>query len=213
MTGSNLLVVLARAAAEMSLPAEEPADESSDAVDTTTAEVLARSLLHEVGTRLAHTEGVADQARRAKQILSEPWRSALVPAAWLHDVGYCCDLAVVHFHPLDGARYLREQGWRLEVCRLVAWHTTAEEEARIRGLDTLLETEFARPPRLATDALAWADLTSSPAGEHWSPQERIAEILDRYPPGSIVHRAVIASLPALWAAVTIVEECLARQPM
>jgi hypothetical protein len=213
MTGSNLLVVLARAAAEMSLPAEEPADESSAAVDTATAEVLARSLLYEVGARLAHTERVADQARRAEHLLPEPWRSALVPAAWLHDVGYHCDLAVVHFHPLDGARYLREQGWRLEVCRLVAWHTTAEQEARIRGLDTLLETEFASPPRLAADALAWADLTSSPAGEHWSPQERIAEILDRYPPGTIVHRAVIAALPALRAAVTVVEESLARQPM
>ena len=172
--------------------------------DAAMAEGLAKSLLEDMGTRRAHTQRVADQACRARSLLYEPWRSALVPAAWLHDVGYSDDLAVVGFHPLDGARYLRHLGWPSTVCRLVAWHTTAEHEARLRDLDALLESEFVRPPQLAADVLAWADLTSSPMGERWSLQRRFTEIFARYPPESIVHRAVVASRPELLAAATVV---------
>ncbi len=180
----------------------------SGAFDVAAAESLARSLLLDVGTRLAHTWRVADQARLAQGLLPEPWRSALVPAAWLHDVGYCGDLAAVGFHPLDGARYLHDRGWSAEVCRLVAWHTTAEQEARLRGLHSCFEAEFTSPPEWVADVLAWADLTSSPAGERWSPQERLAEILHRYSREAIVHQAVTASLPGLLEAVTAVQRCV-----
>jgi HD superfamily phosphodiesterase len=32
----------------------------------------------------------------------------LEAAAWLHDIGYSPEIAVSGFHPLDGARYLRD---------------------------------------------------------------------------------------------------------
>jgi putative nucleotidyltransferase with HDIG domain len=63
----------------------------------------------------------------------------LVAAAWLHDIGYSQELVDSGFHPLDGARYLRDQGWDPVVVQLVAHHSGAEVEAEERGLrDQLL---------------------------------------------------------------------------
>jgi hypothetical protein len=130
-------------------------------------------------------------------------------AAWLHDVGYSPDLVVTGFHPLDGARWLRDHQWPASTCRLVAWHTQALEEARLCGLAEALASEFERPPRLVASALAWADLTSSPSGERCDPDDRFAEIFERYPPGSVVHAATRTALPALRAAVRAIEDLLA----
>jgi hypothetical protein len=136
------------------------------------------------------------------------WRSAARDAAWLHDIGYNPELAATAFHPLDGARWLRAHHWSDKTCSLVAWHTESLEEARRYGLDVDLAAEFDRPPGIAAAALAWADLTSSPSGERWDANRRLAEILDRYPPGSVVHEATRASLPALHAAVEQIEGLL-----
>lgn len=175
---------------------------------------LAVELLEGVGSRLEHTRRVADQAGRVCRLLGGPWGAALVPAAWLHDLGYSPAVAVTGFHPLDGARYLRRSGWPPEVCRLVAWHSAAAAEAELRGLALTLADEFTPPPPEAAAAMAWADLTSSPAGELWSVQDRLAEILERYPPGTLVHRAVSAAAPELVAAAAAVEAgCGICQPI
>ena len=169
------------------------------------AAVLAESLLRNVGTRLAHTAAVVEQIQRALPLLEPAWRSAARGAAWLHDVGHSPAVLTTGFHPLDGARWLRESGWPVGTCRLVAWHTEPLQEGRLRGLERELTSEFDRPPEPVAAALAWADLTSSPEGERWSAERRLADILERYPTGSIVHRATCASLPALRAAVQDVE--------
>ena len=45
----------------------------------------------------------------------------LEAAAWLHDIGYAPSLVATGFHPLDGARYLRDtQHADAMLCRLVA---------------------------------------------------------------------------------------------
>jgi hypothetical protein len=129
-------------------------------------------------------------------------------AAWLHDVGYSPGLAVTGFHPLDGARWLRDHDWAAETCRLVAWHSESLAQAHLYGLADELVAEFDPPPRLAAAALTWADLTSSPTGEVWSAEQRVAEILDRYSAGSLVHEATRSSMPALCAAVKEIEDLL-----
>lgn len=173
------------------------------------AEALATRFLHALQGRLAHSAAVAAQIEHVAGLVDSEWRSPVRDAAWLHDVGYHPDLALTGFHPLDGARWLRNDHWPDETCQLVAWHTQSLEEARLYGLATELVAEFEPPPPLAASALAWADLTTSPTGERWDPEQRFADILRRYPPGSIVHHATRASLPALREAVRTIEYLLA----
>ena len=174
------------------------------------ASVVATGLLRGVDTRLAHSSAVARQARLVVAVLDAPWAAALLNAAWLHDVGYAPSLALTGFHPLDGARWLRSEGWAAEVCSLVAWHTRAGTEAGLRNLASAQAAEFPAPPALAQAALAWSDLTSSPSGECCEATDRLAEILSRYPPGSVVHRATSANLPSLLADVALIEAAILR---
>jgi hypothetical protein len=161
--------------------------------------------------RLKHSVAVAAQIDLVADLVEREWRSTLRDAAWLHDVGYSEKVTVTGFHALDGARWLRDHDWPPMTCRLVAWHSEPLEEARRHGLEMELTAEFDRPAGLASAALTWADLTSSPNGERWNVERRLADILRRYPPGSIVHDATLASLPALRRAVQTIEHLLARE--
>jgi hypothetical protein len=175
------------------------------------AAALAACLLQGLDSRLDHSAGVARHIDRPASMVEPEWRSALNDAAWLHDIGYSPELTRTGFHPLDGARWLRDHHWPDATCRLVAWHTEPLEEARLYGLDEDLAAEFVPPPPLASAALAWADLTTSPTGERWDAERRFADILDRYPPGSNVHEATQAALPSLRAAVRTIENLLGDQ--
>jgi hypothetical protein len=128
----------------------------------------------------------------------------------MHDVGYNENLAEAGFHPLDGARWLRDQGWSPEICCLVAWHTRSGLEAQLRGLRGLLEAEFPPPPEMAQAAMAWADMTSSPEGESCTFDDRLADIFRRYPAGSLVHEATVCSREVLAEWVRGVEATLSR---
>ena len=172
---------------------------------------LADRLLHDVGTRLAHSASVARQVDRVRHLLDGRWQAVIADAAWLHDIGYNPEIARTGFHPLDGARWLRDQGCPDETCRLVAWHTGAKIEGALRGLDHELAAEFAPPPELATNALTWADLTSSPRGDRWSVARRIADILRRYPADSIEHRAIADATPTLLRAARDIQARLALE--
>lgn len=171
------------------------------------AERVASDLLAGVGTRLAHSAAVAAQADRVAGVLEDRWGAVLVDAAWLHDIGYAPTVAVCGFHPLDGARWLRDRNWPDETCRLVAGHSRALTEAALRGLGGELLGEFVPVPELPAAALAWADVTSLPDGGRCSLADRLADILARYPQGP-VHEATLANRAALEADVAVVEGLL-----
>ena len=173
------------------------------------AALLADRLLGEVGTRLAHSARVAGQVERVRDLLDGEWRSVIADAAWLHDIGYGPGVKRTGFHALDAARWLRDHGWPTATCRLVAWHTEAEVEGALRGLGEDLAAEFEPPQGLAAAVLTWADLTSSPAGELCTAVDRIADILRRYPPDSIVHRAIADATPRLREAAEEIDSRLA----
>jgi hypothetical protein len=129
------------------------------------------------------------------------WDTDLIEAAaWLHDIGYATELAVTGFHPLDGARYLRDRTDATPaVCALVAHHSGAVAEAAERGLTKPLLEEFPLIGHSGEQVIAvtYCDFTTGPRGERLSPEERITEILSRYEADSAVHRAVQASTPHL----------------
>ena len=166
------------------------------------ARTAAHSLLADsLPRRWAHTQGVAATAAALVAGLSASDTAALVAAAWLHDVGYAPGLVVTGFHPLDGATYLREQGFPGQVVSLVAFHTGARFEAAHRGLTAELN-QFPDPDPTLLDTVTCADMTTSPDGDPITAEARLADIFTRYNPGTPVSDAVHAATPELLAAVT-----------
>ena len=171
---------------------------------------LARRLLEEpLPRRWAHTQGVAARATSLRPILGLD-ADLVTAAAWLHDIGYAPALVDTGFHPLDGARYLRDVEHADErLCRLVAHHTCAQVEAEQRGLGDELVAEFAPEKDRLTEALIYCDMTTSPDGERLDVNERLDEILSRYGSDHLVARSITAAAPCIRSAVGNVRAALA----
>jgi hypothetical protein len=165
-------------------------------------EEVARKVLEiPLPRRWAHSQGVAARARSLAPILGGD-AGLLEAAAWLHDIGYAPELDDTGFHPLDGARYLRDiQHADPLLCSLVAHHSCALIEAEERGLADALTAEFASAPDLLTAALIYSDMTTGPDGDQVSFAWRIRNIRARYSPEHPVSRAISRSLPQLAAGV------------
>ena len=82
--------------------------------------VAEEELASSLPRRWAHSQGVEQRALILAEILDDH-ADALASAAILHDVGYAPRLAATGFHPLDGARFLRDvHGADERLVRLVA---------------------------------------------------------------------------------------------
>ncbi|MGH3586670.1 MAG: phosphohydrolase [Pseudonocardia sp.] len=146
---------------------------------------------------------MARQAAAIRHVLGH--HGAVVEsAAWLHDIGYAAPLVASGFHPLDGARHVRDLAFGdRRLWTLVAHHTCALIEAEERGLGEALATEFpiGDVDRFAVAALTYCDMTTGPDGQPLDAEQRIAEILTRYPPDHVVHRSISRAAPSLRAQV------------
>jgi hypothetical protein len=142
----------------------------------------------------------------------DSWRDRLVAAAWVHDIGYAPPLIDTGFHPIDGARHLRREGVDEDIVGLVAHHTCARVEARLRGLDDILRGEFPRDDSLPHAELCFCDMTTSPVGERIDVADRLAEIRERYGPDHVVYRFVEEAGDELLRTVRGVEARVAAQP-
>ncbi|SDP88106.1 HD domain-containing protein [Actinopolyspora xinjiangensis] len=170
---------------------------------------VAESFVKPLGRRWFHVQAVAARAEELRDAVPSEERDILVAAAWLHDIGYAPEIAHTGFHPLDGARYLRDQEWPDTIVNLVAHHSGARFEAEERDIGhKLSEFPFEDSPLL--DALVAADLTTGPAGERLSYNERMDEILSRYAPGDPVHRTWTRARPVIAEAVGRAERRLAE---
>ena len=171
------------------------------------AEPVAQALLQEpLPRRWAHVQGVAARARGLTPVLGAD-ADLLEAAAWLHDIGYAPGLAATGFHPLDGARYLRDaQHAGTLLCRLVAHHSCAIIEAGERGLADVLSSEFDPAPDALASALTCCDMATSPDGQPVPVERRLAEIHDRYGPGHLVSRSTQRATPMILEAVEQVHQ-------
>jgi putative nucleotidyltransferase with HDIG domain len=170
---------------------------------------LARKLLEvPLPRRWAHVQGVAAQARSLAPILGDD-ADLLEAAALLHDIGYSPDLADTGFHPLDGARYLRDvEHADSRLCRLVANHSCAILEADERGLADVLSSEFPSPDPKLNDALAYCDMTTTPTGDVVTVHDRLSEIVERYGPHDVVTRFIRRAEPELVSSVVRTDQRL-----
>lgn len=171
--------------------------------ETAWARDLARTLLEEpLPRRWAHTRGVAARAESLASAVG-PDAEILQAAAWLHDIGYSPAIAKTGFHPLDGARYLRDSKRAdARLCRLIAHHSCACIEAEERGLIGVLADEF--PPddedRL-TAPLIYCDMTTDPDGRQVTYDDRLSEILSRYGEEDIVSVSMRRAAPLIRQAI------------
>ncbi|WP_330317166.1 HD domain-containing protein [Streptomyces platensis] len=161
--------------------------------------------------RWSHSLGVSQRTAEVAELLVGEEAELLASAAILRDVGYAPRLAETGFHPLDGARFLRDTYAADErLIRLVANHSYALLEAEERGLKAVLEVEFPLlDDQRLVDALVFCDMTTTPDGDRTSAEERIAEIVGRYGPASLVGRFIRRAEPDILAAVGRVEAVLA----
>lgn len=167
------------------------------------AREAARRLVEPLGRRWLHVQACVNVAEHVAQHAGLDV-DLLVSAMWLHDVGYSPELVDTGFHPVDGARYLRDQGWDELVVRLVAHHSFARFEAQLRDLTDKLK-EFPRPPTEYEDAVCFCDMTTGPAGDQVGPVERLDEVKARYGPEHPTARWADVARPEILAAVARVE--------
>ncbi len=148
-------------------------------VEVAQARALARHLLaDELPRRWDHVQGVAARAELFADNLPG-WR-ILVAAAYLHDIGYASPLVDTRLHQIDGARFLRRQGWDEAVVNLVAHHSGARARAEIAGLGQIYADEFPRDDRLPHAQLHFCDLTISLDGEPTTVERRLANMRQRH---------------------------------
>jgi hypothetical protein len=155
------------------------------------ARELAESCLGDIGDRWLHVQAVGRSAEQLQQ-RGYDVSDAVIMSGWLHDVGYADMVAKTGLHPLDGAEWLHQQGAPQGVVGLVAYHSAAQFEAEARGLADELAC-FLAPDPDQLDVLTLIDMSTSPTGERVTVNERLAEILERYPEEHPVHQAVIRS--------------------
>jgi len=173
------------------------------------ARICAEELLSGLPQRWAHVQAVASLAKQLADAFNPQDGETLLSAAYLHDIGYAPSVQASGFHALDGARYVRIQGFDPRVASLVAHHTCAAVEAELRGLLEELTAEFPEEHSPVSDALCYCDMTIGPHGELMSPEQRIREIRARYGAGHLVSRSIVSASGDLLASVRRTEQRLA----
>lgn len=143
------------------------------------AQALAHDLLHDHGTRWVHVLTAGSVAAGLAHLFDPDEAGLLVAAATLHDIGYSARVVRTGFHPLDGALFLRSEGYPERLPRLVAHHSWAVLTAPQNGVHDL-EDQFPREDSLLADALAYSDMHSAPSGEVIDPEVRLADIARRH---------------------------------
>jgi len=148
--------------------------------------------------RWSHVVAVACRAASIDPVLGDG--GVLEASAWVHDVGYAPALGKTGFHPLDGARYLRDIGAPSRIVGLVAFHSSAASEAQAFGVaDELAEFADERTP--TRDLLWYLDMSTGPHGEVVSFEYRMTEVRERYPADHYVIRALDLGMGERVAAV------------
>jgi HD superfamily phosphodiesterase len=171
------------------------------------AERTATDLLSPLEARWRHTLRVVERAQSFRDVLGRDELDVLLAAGYVHDVGYAPGLAKAGFHPLDGARFVREEGHE-RLAGLVAHHSASDAEAEERGFADELD-QFPAEDSLVARALTYCDLTTGPTGEEVGVSARLVELGVRLGDDDPTVRAVRREATRLAAVVDEMESLLA----
>jgi len=172
------------------------------------AKRAASAMLSPFDARWRHTLRVVERAQAFRELLGDDLE-VLLAAAYLHDVGYAPELSTTGFHPLDGARFVREAGHE-RLAGLVAHHSASDAEAEERGFADEL-AGFPPEDSHVARALTYCDLTTGPNGEEVGVSARLVELADRLGDDDPTVRAVRREATRLAAVVDEMEALLASR--
>jgi len=177
---------------------KNPTDISSFLLQTFQLERVRRTPLEFTPAILA--KYIKSSSVRYRHILAVVQKSDEADEAWLHDIGYSPLLNRTGFHPLDSALFAVENGFPDEVVKTVAFHSGAYEVAmNLGGVIAMIYTQLlaflSKSDHKRIDRFTAWDITTSPSGEDVDVEDRIQEILTRYPKDTAVHKATVRLTP------------------
>lgn len=123
-------------------------------------------------------------------------------AALLHDIGYWPPIAHTGFHPIDGARFLEQEGEQ-EIPRIIVGHSCSPEEGELRGFPGICSD-----PGLIAKLITYWDVQVQQGGAVVSYDERLQDILARYGTESIVGQANLKAKPRIETLLMEVKQVL-----
>ncbi|MFC7443196.1 HD domain-containing protein [Laceyella putida] len=143
------------------------------------------------------------------------WRSLLVQACFLHDIGYSPSLNQYQFHPLDGAIFALSQGFAKPVVAAVLYHSGARELADRTRPDLAVSYRendrfLNKVDRLFIDLVTYCDLHTSPTGEAVSLDERVGDVVRRYGEEHEVSRTMRLHVPLYEETIARVRKLMKR---
>lgn len=165
----------------------------------------ARSVFYAIATpaMVAHAAVISSRAGEvaARLGLDDDDQDLCAAVGLVHDIGKAERVRDTGFHQIDGARYV-EPTLGLRVAGLVAHHSGASTEAKMRGI----EMPYPREQSDVAAVLDYCDLTTLPSGRPISPEERRADIDVRHGAENPGPRA----LSSIWADVLALDRRLRR---
>jgi hypothetical protein len=133
--------------------------------------------------------------------VDQKWKSFLLQACYLHDIGYSPKLNQYHYHPLDGAVFAAKQGYPKCIIASILFHSCAYEGVCYSrdDLRQLYEDHFVLLDDLDhmfIDLVSYCDLHTSSNGEHTQLDQRVKDVVDRYGNTHEVSKIMLANVPS-----------------
>lgn len=147
-------------------------------------------------------EVLADNPKRLAHLLATAEKCSSRELGLLHDIGYAPRFRRTGYHPIDGALAAMELGYTdYRLILPILFHSYSAERAKLEGIpeiaafyDRIKPFRRIRGIKRHLNSITYADLTTGPAGETMTLQERIDDIRSRYPEQHPAYRSIVENI-------------------
>lgn len=163
--------------------------EKIDFLNQEQVKAFVATCLEDDPARLKHVYRVAEKVRETAIRLNRRHPEMQIDenlaycAGLLHDIGYNKKIAQTGLHPLDGCRFLEEQGYPL-LGELILGHGCAPEQATMRGLAGVTVSHH-----IIAKLVTYWDMHVKMDGELVSYEERMRDMVARLGADALLVRA------------------------